>query len=69
MKSRVSFNVKLDEDMYKKLAFVAEAEGMSLNNYILHLARTNISYFERVKGKIKPAQLGDIKLPEADDNA
>lgn len=69
MKNRVSFNVKLDEDMYKKLSFVAQAEGMTLNNYILHLARTNISYFERVKGKIKPAQLGEIKLPDSDGNA
>ncbi len=64
MKNKVSFEVKLDADMYRKFAYVAQAEGMTLNNYILRLARTNISYFEKVKGKIKPEQLSGIELPE-----
>ena len=64
MKNKVAFEVKLDEDMYRKLAYVAESEKMNLNNYILHLARTNIAYFERVKGKIKPQDLAKVALPE-----
>lgn len=68
MKNKVTFDVKLDEDMYRKLAYVANAEGMTLNNYILHLARTNISYFERVKGKIKPQELSNIALPAPEEN-
>lgn len=65
MKSKVSFDVKLDAETYKKLMFVAGAEGRNLNNHILHLARTNISYYERVHGKIKPQELSDIQLPES----
>lgn len=65
MKSKVSFDVKIDAETYKKLMFVAGAEGRNLNNHILHLARTNISYYERVHGKIKPQELSDIQLPES----
>ena len=64
MKNKVSFEVKLDAETYKKLVFVAEAEGRNPNNHILHLARTNIAYYERVHGKIKPAELEKIALPE-----
>lgn len=64
MKNKVSFEVRVDGEIYKKLAFVAKSEGMTLNNYVLHLARTNIAYFERVKGKIKPEQLNGIEMPD-----
>ena len=69
MKNKVSFEVKLDAETYRKLMYVADAEGKNLNNHVLHLARTNIAYFERVHGKIKPAELEKIPLPEwADDD-
>ena len=63
MKNKVSFDVKLDTETYKKLVFVAEKEGRALNGHILHLARTNIAYYERVHGKIKPSDLNGIKEP------
>jgi hypothetical protein len=68
MKNKVSFEVKLDAETYKKLVYVAEAEGKNLNNHILHLARTNIAYHERVHGKIKPAELEKIAAPSASEN-
>ena len=68
MKNKVSFEVKLDAETYKKLLFVAEAEGKNLNNHVLHLARTNIAYYERVHGKIKPADLEKIALPDGGDD-
>lgn len=64
MKNKVSFEVKLDPEIYKKLVYTAEKEGKNLNNHILHLARTNIAYYERVHGKIKPSDLEKIALPE-----
>lgn len=64
MKNKVSFEVKLDAETYKKLMYVAGVEGKNLNNHILHLARTNIAYHERVHGKIKPADTANIALPE-----
>ena len=67
MKNKVSFDVKLDAETYRKLMYVAAAEGMNLNNLVLHLARTNIAYFERVHGKIKSAELEKIPLPDGAD--
>lgn len=66
MKNKVSFEVRLDEEMLKKLLLVAKSDGMTLNNYVLHLARTNIAYYERVHGKIKPAELSSVDLSETD---
>ena len=64
MKNKAVFEVKLDPEIYKKLVYVAEAEGKNLNNHILHLARTNIAYYERVHGKIKPSDIEKIEVPE-----
>lgn len=66
MKNKVSFEVRLDEEMLKKLLLVAKGDGMTLNNYVLHLARTNIAYYERVHGKIKPAELASVDLSETE---
>ncbi len=63
MKNKVSFEVRLDAETYKKLVYVAEKEGKTLGGHILHLARTNIAYFERVHGRIKPAELDAIQTP------
>ncbi len=67
MKNKVSFEVKLDTDTYRRIMHVASAEGRNLNNHVLHLARTNIAYYERVHGKIKQAELEKIPLPEDAD--
>ncbi|MBQ7669827.1 MAG: hypothetical protein IJS45_03795 [Clostridia bacterium] len=66
MKNKVSFDVKIDAETYKKLSYIASAEGRNINNQILHLTRTNIAYYERVHGKIKPAELDGIPLPDGD---
>lgn len=68
MKNKVSFEVRIDPETYKKLVFVANTEGRNLNNHILHLARTNIAYHERVHGKIKPSDTAAIELPEILDD-
>lgn len=52
MKMKAEFSVRIDEDLYKKLIAVADAEGRSVNNHMLHLIRTNIAYHERVHGKV-----------------
>ena len=60
-KNKVSFTVRIDEDLYKKFLVVAAAEGRDENNHILHLIRTNTAYHERIHGKI---DISKIKLPE-----
>ena len=62
-KNKVVFQVRLDEEMYKKMAAVAEFDGCDVNNHILHLVRTNIAYHERVHGRIDTSK---IALPDGE---
>lgn len=66
MKNKVNFTVRLDEDVVKKLLYVAQAEGRNANNHMLHLIRTNIAYHERIHGTIKPKDLENITLEGAE---
>ena len=61
MKNKAEFTVRIDEELYKKLIAVAEAEGRSVNNHMLHLIRTNIAYHERAKGKL---DVSKVVLPD-----
>lgn len=56
-KNKVTFSVRIDEDLYKKMLAVAAAEGRDENNHLLHLIRTNVAYHERVHGKIDVSKI------------
>ncbi len=60
-KNKVTFNVRIDEELYKKLLAVAEFEGLNVNNHMLHVIRTNVAYHERVHGKI---DVSKVIIPE-----
>ena len=62
MKKNKSVKVYFNEDMAKKLAYVAKSEGMSVQSMLVFLARQKIAYFERAKEKIK--DLSSIDLNE-----
>ena len=62
-KTKVTFTVRVDEELYRKMIAVAEAEGRDVNNHLLHLIRTNVQYHERIHGKIDPSK---VVLPETD---
>ena len=71
-KNKVVFNVRIDEELYKKMAAVAEVEGRDINNHLLHLIRTNIAYHERVHGKIDVSKVNADLNPagtDADDKS
>ena len=55
-KNKVTFEVRIDETLYRKLLGVAEREKCNLNNHMLKLIRTNVEYSERIHGKIDPAK-------------
>ena len=57
MKNKMTFPVRIDEETYRKAMAVAAAGGMTLNNHVLQLIRTNIAYYERVHGRIDPAKV------------
>ena len=64
-KNKVTFDVRIDEELYKKLVAVANAEGLNLNNHLLHIIRTNVAYHERVHGKI---DVSKVVIPQNEEN-
>ena len=56
-KNKINFSVRIDEELYKKMVVVSESEGRDLNNHLLHLIRTNISYYERIHGKVDTSKV------------
>ena len=59
-KNKVTFEVRMEEGLYKKLVAAAARENRTLNNHIAFLARTNVDYTERVHGTL---DVRDIPLP------
>lgn len=64
MKNSPEINIKISPDLLKKLIYVSEAEGRSLNNQFLMLARNSVAYFERAKGRIPNDKLAGIDISE-----
>ena len=64
MKNQPELNLRIPEDLLRKLLYVSAAEGRSPNNHILMLLRNNVQYFERAKGRIKDADLRSIDIAE-----
>ncbi|MDO5401766.1 MAG: Arc family DNA-binding protein [Eubacteriales bacterium] len=52
-----SVSIRIEEEMLKKIGYVADYEGRSVNSHILVLVRENIRQFEQAHGKIE----GDIR--------
>ena len=51
-----SVSIRIEEEMLKKLGYVADYEGRSVNSQVLVLIRENIKAFEEANGAID----GDI---------
>lgn len=64
MKNSPEVTIKIAPDLLKKLIYVSEAEGRSLNNQFLMLARNSVAYFERAKGRIGNDKLASIDISE-----
>ncbi len=50
-----SVSIRIEEEMLKKIGYVADFEGRSVNSHVLVLIRENIEAFERKYGKIEGA--------------
>ena len=64
MKNQAEINVRLSEDLLRKLIYISEAEGRTPNNQFIFMLRNNIQYFERTKGRIDPSKLSAIDISE-----
>ena len=67
MKNEYEFTLRMNAEMMKKFLFVSEKEGRTPNNQFLFMLRNNVAYYEKTKGKIKPADLAQIDLSEYED--
>lgn len=47
-----SVSIRIEEEMLKKIGFVADYEGRSVNSHILVLIRESIENFENANGQI-----------------
>ena len=65
MKHQMELTLRLPEELLRKLIYISDAEGRSPNNHLLLLLRNNVQYFERTKGRIPPAALQALSLPQA----
>ncbi len=67
MKNSYSINIKISEDMLRKMLYICEAENRTPSNQFNFMLRNNISYFERTKGKIPEDKLKNIDISEFSD--
>jgi hypothetical protein len=60
-----SVSIRFEEEMLRKLSYIADYEGRSINSHILVLVRENIDSFEikhgKIEGDITPAK--NVKPP------
>ncbi len=57
-----SVSIRIEEEMLKKLGYVADYEGRSINSHVLVLIRENIQSFETKNGKIEKEVSPDINV-------
>lgn len=69
MKNQPEMNLRIPEDLLRKLLYVSRAEGRSPNNHIIMLLRNNVQYFERAKGRMDAAALRAIDISEYEKEA
>jgi hypothetical protein len=57
-----SVSIRFEEEMLKKISYIAEYEGRSVNSEVLCLVRDRILAFEREHGKIEGTISPDLNV-------
>lgn len=60
-----SVSIRIEDEMLKKLTYVADYEGRSINSHILVLIRESIKAFEAEHGEIHGDIAADINVKPA----
>lgn len=60
-----SVSIRIEDDMLKKLAYVADYEGRSVNSHVLVLIRESIKTFEEQHGEIDGAIVPAVNVKPA----
>ena len=64
MKKECKIEIRMSEDLMRKLAVISKKEGRSINNQFLFLLRNNSQYFERTHGRLTSAELAAEDITE-----
>jgi len=62
MKNNYHVDIRLSEDLLRKLLYVSAAENRTPSAQIAFMLRNNVAYFEKTKGKIPDKALKEIDL-------
>ena len=62
MKPNYHIDLRLSEDLLRKLLYVSEAEHRSPAAQFAFMLRNNVAYFEKTKGKIPEKALKELDL-------
>ena len=68
MKNGTHIDIKLSEDLLRKLLYISKAENRTPTAQFAFMLRNNIAYFEKTKGRIPPADLAKIDISEYTEN-
>ena len=60
-----SVSIRIEEEMLKKLSYVADYEGRSVNSHVLILIRESIKMFESEHGNIEGSISADVNVKPA----
>ena len=63
-----SVSIRSEEEMLKKLAYVADSEGRSVNSHVLVLIREAIKNFEEKNGAVAGSISPDVNVKPARKN-
>lgn len=63
-----SVSIRIEEEMLKKIGFVADYEGRSVNSHILVLIRDSIRQFEAEHGEISEPLDPSVNVKPAKKN-
>ncbi len=67
MKNGCHIEIKLSEDLLRKLLYISDAEHRTPTAQFNFMLRNNIAYFEKTKGRIPEAELRNIDLTPYQD--
>lgn len=57
-----SVSIRIEEEMLKKIGYIADYEGRSANSHILVLIRENIKTYEQEHGRIDGTIQPDVNV-------
>ena len=62
MKNNLNLDLKVSEELLRKFLFVCEKEKRNPNAQFAFMARNNVAYYEKTKGRISDAELKQIDI-------